>query len=190
MAFFLRKTTARDPLAIEMTGVRMGERLLQIGADDPRLPGTLAAKVGLSGEAATAVPDAAIAARAREAAHHAGVLMDVHIGLGPPLPYETDHFDLIVCHSRNGLLSALPADARVALLGDLRRVLRPGGRILVLEAGEAEGLGKLLARGGDSPAYRSGGGIEPFLREAGFKPVRLLADRERVRFFEGLKSLA
>ncbi len=189
MAFFLRKSTPRDPLAVEMTAARMGERLLQVGADDRTLPGALAVKVGLSGEAASTVPDAATAALARQAAERAGALMDVHVGLEPPLPYATDHFDLVVCHSQQGLLSARPADARVALLADLRRVLRPGGRILVLEAGQAEGLGRLTARGGDPESYRSAGGAEPALREAGFKPVRLLVEREGIRFFEGLKAV-
>ncbi len=188
MAFFLRKTHPRDPLTVDMTGIRMGERLLQVGADDDTLPGALAAKVGLSGESAMVVADAAAARVAQKAAERAGVLMPIHIGLAP-LPYDPDHFDLAVVHSRRGLLSSLTASERGALLGEVRRVLRAGGRIIVFEAGEAHGLSKLLGGGGGDPeSYRTAGGAEAPLRDAGFKPVRLLADRHGLRFVEGLKS--
>ncbi len=189
MAFFLRKTHPRDPLTVDMTGIRMGERLLQVGADDDRLPGTLAAKVGLSGENAMVVADAAGAHLAERAARRAGVLMPVHTGLAP-LPFAADHFDLAVVHSRHGLLSGLDAALRRTLLAEVRRVVRPGGRVIVFERGAAEGLARLLSTdsGADPESYRSAGGAETPLREAGFKPVRLLAERNGVRFVEGLKS--
>ena len=42
---FLRQSTVgREPLAIAMSGVRMGERLLQIGMDTPVVTALLAAK--------------------------------------------------------------------------------------------------------------------------------------------------
>lgn len=189
MAFFLRKTHSRDPLTIEMTGVRMGERLLQVGADDDVLPGSLASKVGLSGESAMVVADASGARLAERAARRAGVLLSVHTGLAP-LPFAADHFDLAVVHSRHALLSGLDSADRHTLLLEVRRVLRPGGRVIVFERGAAEGLAKLLSTGAgtDPEGYRRAGGAETPLREAGFKPVRLLAERNEVRFIEGLKS--
>ena len=66
MRMFLRKVAACEPLAVAMSGVRLGERLLQIGVDDPPLLGALAAKVGLSGHAAVVTLDERSArARAR-----------------------------------------------------------------------------------------------------------------------------
>ena len=62
---FLRKCRGREPLPVTMSGVRMGERVLQIGVDDPAVAGALAAKVGLSGNAAIAVADERVAARAQ-----------------------------------------------------------------------------------------------------------------------------
>ena len=77
----LRKRPAanRDSIPVTMTGVRMGERLLQIGVDDPSLVGALAAKVGLSGTAAVAVDNERDANRARAVAAKAGVLIDVQV---------------------------------------------------------------------------------------------------------------
>ena len=69
---FLRKSRI-EPLPVTMSAVRMGERVLQIGVDDPALASAIAAKVGLSGNAAIAVTDDRDAARAHGAAAHAGV---------------------------------------------------------------------------------------------------------------------
>ena len=72
MRMFLRKPArAPEPLAVTMSGVRMGERLLQIGVDDPALTGALAARTGLSGHAAIAVTSEQAADRARSAAAEA-----------------------------------------------------------------------------------------------------------------------
>ena len=54
------RTRAMDPLQVSMTGVRMGERFLQIGCHDRALLSGLAAKVGLSGAAAVATTDAGV----------------------------------------------------------------------------------------------------------------------------------
>jgi len=84
---FLRKSRV-EPLPVTMSAVRMGERVLQIGIDDPGLASALAAKVGLSGNAAIVVTDDADAARARTAAASGGVLVDVQVTPLAPLPFE------------------------------------------------------------------------------------------------------
>ncbi len=63
--FLRRSTHARDPLAVAMSGVRLGERVLQVGVDDARLVGLIAAKTGLSGSAACVVADEQQAAKAK-----------------------------------------------------------------------------------------------------------------------------
>ena len=65
--FFLRKSKL-ERLPIVMSGVRTGERVLQIGVDDASLVGAIAAKVGLSGHAAIVVATERAAAAARAAA--------------------------------------------------------------------------------------------------------------------------
>jgi len=78
MRMFLRKAAVeRDPLPVTMSGVRMGELVLQIGINDPRIAGAIAVKAGLSGHAAVAVRDAEAAERARRGAVAAGALIDV-----------------------------------------------------------------------------------------------------------------
>ena len=71
---FLRKAKRREPVPITMTGVRMGERVLQVGVDDASVAGAIAAKAGLSGNAAALVTDAESDARLRAALGEQAVL--------------------------------------------------------------------------------------------------------------------
>jgi ubiquinone/menaquinone biosynthesis C-methylase UbiE len=165
--FFLRKTKQPDQLPIAMTGVRMGERVLQIGIDDPSLAGAIAAKAGLSGHAAIAVADEAAGAQARKAAEKAGVLVDVHVTPLRTLPFADDAFDVIVVHARSGWLASLDQAEREAIFRDACRVSRGGGRVIAIE--------------GDAIAALDA------LPRAGFKATRVLAERDGYRFAEGLK---
>lgn len=187
---FLRKpATRRDPLPVTMSGVRMGERVLQIGVDDPRIAAAIAAKVGLSGHAAMVVADQQAAARARDAIADAGGLVDLQVTASDTLPFEAASFDALVAHNMDLALAALPIERRAARLSEWRRVLRDGGRVVVIEAGTRTGLGALL-RPGPKPdaSYEERGGTSGALEAAGFRPVRLLGDREGFRFVEGLKT--
>jgi SAM-dependent methyltransferase len=168
--FFLRKAKQQEQLPVAMSGVRMGERALQIGIDDPSLLGAIAAKVGLSGHAAVAVGDEAAAAVARSAAAKAGVLVEVHAAPLHSLPFADDSFDVIVLHAKSGWLASMDDSARQPILRDAYRVLRGGGRLVAIEGG-------------------SGTAVE-ILPAAGFKAARVIADRDGYRFAEGLKPRA
>jgi SAM-dependent methyltransferase len=187
---FLRKTAARDPLPVTMSGVRMGERLLQVGVNDARLAGLLAAKVGLSGHAAMIVTDETAAARARAGIAEAGGLVDLHVTGLDALPFEPDSFDAIVVHNMDNRLASIDGGTRASVVSEWRRVLRVGGRIVVIEAGTRGGLGALLRSGPKLDAdYERSGGTIATLESAGFRPVRLLGDREGYKFIEGLKRI-
>lgn len=189
MRRFLRKSSVqREPLAVTMTGIRMGERVLQIGVDDVRLAAMLAARPGISGQSAIVVSDDAARERARSAAAESGALVDVHVAPMVTLPFADASFDLVIAHATARMLGAMDAGARAAAMTECRRVLRPGGRLVALEAGTRTGLAALLSRApAADPAYEAAGGTSAALQAAGFNPVRLLADREGYRFVEGLK---
>jgi len=185
MFFKFRRMRAMDPLQVAMTGVRMGEKYLQVFCSDTTLTRGLASKTGLSGVAALAAPDDAHAARAQTAAAKAGVLIDVKVSPFAALDWPDATFDMVVVDNTGAAFSALPADARAAGLVAVRRVLRQGGRIEVIER-----LGGGLF-GGSSPSaadYAPNGGAEGALRTAGFNPVRTLAEKDGFRFVEGLKG--
>ena len=188
--FLLRKTkTDTEPLPIKMSGIRMGERLLQIGVDDPKLLAAMALKIGLSGSASVAVSDEAAATRARGGAAGAGALIDLHVTPLDALPFDNDAFDVVVVHGVNGLLPSLNDQARAdRALRETRRVLRHGGRVIVIEAGPKSGLAGVIRPYRPDAKYEAAGGAVAALQAAGFKPVRMLWEREGYRFTEGLKT--
>jgi len=183
-----RPASQRDSVPVTMTGVRMGERLLQIGMDDPSLVGALAAKVGLSGTAAIAVDTERDANRARAIAAKAGVLIEVHAGLPSMLALEADSFDLVVVQATSGFLASMNPQDRVAWLQQAYRVLRRGGRIIVIESAKRPGLTGLLRSHAVDEFYASGGGAEGALRAERFRPVRTIGEAEGYKFTEGLKT--
>jgi SAM-dependent methyltransferase len=184
---FFRKSRL-EPLPVTMSAVRMGERVLQVGIDDPVIASAIAAKVGLSGNAAIAVTSEQEAARAHVAAANAGVLIDVKVTSLASLPFDNDAFDLIIVHSTRGLLSSLAADSRLAAMREWRRVVRHGGRVMTIEGGAVSGIKSFMRQPHSNQNYESSGGVVSALETAGFKPVRLLADREGYKFAEGIKT--
>jgi SAM-dependent methyltransferase len=182
-----RKGLGPHALPLAMVGVKMGERLLNVGAGDPRMSAAMAGKVGLTGRAC-AIADSTTGAEAlRAAAARAGVLVEIEVAPFSRLPFEDATFDVAVIDSTRGLLGALPRVDRMSLVGEFFRVLRTGGRLIAIERYGRAGLFSLA--GGPPPAseYASSGGAPRALEAAGFRPVRVLAERDGLRFVEGLK---
>lgn len=159
-----------DPLQVAMTGVRMGERYLQVFCSDAALTQGLAGKTGLSGVAAAAAPDDAHARLARKAGEKAGALIDIKITPPTTLAWDNGAFDMVVIDNTGGAFSALVEADRTACLEEVRRVLRAGGRVEFIE--------RIAATTG----------VDTLLGAAGFRPVRTLAERDGFRFVEGLHA--
>ena len=73
---------------------------------------------------------------ARERAQRAGLDVEVLTVSGESIPTEADQFDSVVC---TWTLCSIP-DAQAAL-GEMRRVLKPGGRYVFIEHGRSQNEG-------------------------------------------------
>lgn len=174
-----------DPymLVVGMTGVKMGDRVVQIGCAHGGRMAAIASKVGLSGQATAIVPDEASAARARKAASQAGVLVDVEVAPPTRLPVGDAAFDLAVIDDTGGFVGAMRPEDRVGTFREVLRALRPGGRAIVIGAVPRGGFGALFTRAQSGPGFD----VPPALQAEGFKSVRKLAEREGLIFSEGIK---
>jgi ubiquinone/menaquinone biosynthesis C-methylase UbiE len=185
---FFKRSGEKHALEIAMTGVKLGDRLLQIGSTDPSLLAAISSKVGISGRACLVVLAADESARAKRAAERAGLLLEVMESSLGRLPYEDRAFDLIVVDNQDGLIANLTPEQRVAALQEARRTLVPRGRIIIIERAPRAGLGALLNRTAAAvdPRYQAVGGAVAALRAEGFKSVRPIAERDGLSFFEGI----
>jgi hypothetical protein len=102
MMFLLRMLmrkggSSMDPLHVSMTGVRMGERFLQVRCSDKALLAGLASKVGLSGSAAVAAESDAEARLVESIGRKVGALIDVtRVDLNHDWPFDQAAYDMIV----------------------------------------------------------------------------------------------
>lgn len=173
-----------------MTGVNLGDRLLQIGCTDASLMAAIGSKVGLSGRVCAVVPDDAHAARARRAAEKSGFLLEIETGHLEKFPFEDGAFNLIVVDNQEGLLSGMRPEQRVATLQQAFRTLASRGRIVVIERGTRSGLGALLGPSTTAPVdphYKASGGAIVALEAEGFRAARVLAERDGLSFIEGVR---
>ena len=186
---FFRRAGEKHALALAMTGVKLGDRLLQIGCTDASLLAAISSKVGMSGRACVIVSTDEESARALRAAERGGILLEVEKKTSlSEFPYEDAAFNLIVIDDQNGLLSSARPEWRVGILQEARRTLAPRGRIVIIERAARGGLGALLDRSAPQadPYYLHAGGAVTALKAEGFKAVRRLAERDGLSFFEGI----
>ena len=180
-----RKSGGPHDLTVSMAGIKMGDRVLQLGCRNPGMFAAFGLQVGLSGHACAVVETAEAADRARKAAAKAGALVEVEVGPFDELPYEDGSFNLVVLWD---VIASIQPHHRVACLREVRRVLSGGGRCLVIEAAERGGLGAVFSKRSVDRFYASSGGAEPALRAEGFKPVRRLGEAADLAFIEGARA--
>lgn len=163
-----------------MTGIRLGDRVLFVGCGEPKGIALLALKPGLTGRACAVDEDPGRTQAAAQAAEREGVLLETSTAPVTMLPFAPESFDVVIV---NRLLPLLTPDRRVAALGEAARVLRMGGRCVVIETGRRGGIAGLFGGTASLPSSD----LEALMSSAGFRGVRTLAEREGLVFLEAAK---
>ena len=181
MLFKFFRQPAIDPLQVAMTGVKMGEKFVLVGCDDPVLLAGLGAKTGLSGGAAAVLFDDDQAVLARRAAAREGFLLESSISRDGAASFDDGAFDMAVVDDTRGGFANRAPELRATVLASVYRMLRRGGRVEIVEGlGGTGPFAKATARPAGYDAVAS-------LEAAGYRPVRVLAEVTNFRFVEGLK---
>ena len=176
-----------ESLAVSMASIKLGDRLLVLGCGDPVRIAQLAVKTGLTGRACAIDASEALVTRAADIATREGALIESFTAPWDALPLEPESFDVAVI---DDVLAHLDAGPRMACVLDVHRVLRPGGRCLVIDPGARAGIGGLVRGAAPNPdsGYVSRGGAVAALESGGFRAARVLAEREGLLFAEGIKG--
>jgi SAM-dependent methyltransferase len=179
MALF-RKAPPQDPLIVSMSGARLGQRMLVVPGSDLQVLIDVAAKVGLTGRAFALVPDPGALPRVQERTVQQGVLVDAE-PLTVPFPLPDASFDVAIVDDRVMRPAARSTDA---LLPELARVIRPGGRLLVLVPAPSSPLAGLFGSEASAPDVS---GLIRTLGAGGFTAGRLLGVRQGTAFVEAVR---
>jgi ubiquinone/menaquinone biosynthesis C-methylase UbiE len=184
MKWLPMRSSSGESLAVTMAGIKLGNRLLLVGAGDPALIAGLAVKTGLTGRACAVDANERVSAQAAEAVAREGALIETLTSPFTSLPLDAEAFDVAVVRD---VLARLNPGERTACVTEVHRVLRPGGRCLVIDTAPG-GLAGLLRRSAGGGDYGAQGGPAQALESGGFRAVRTLAQREGLLFAEGIKA--
>lgn len=138
-----RERAFRDQV-IALSGLRPGERVLDVGCGTGTLALHAAARTGAGGlvHALDASPE--LLARGQKKARDARADVTFHLGTAEALPFHDASFDVVL---NTMMLHHLPEPARARCAGEMRRVIRPGGRVLVVDfVSRQEAHGGWMAR--------------------------------------------
>ena len=113
---------------VQIAGVRAGDRVLDVAGGTADLSLAFAKKVGPSGQVWLTDINHAMLSRGRDRVVDKGFLLPVAQCDAEKLPFPDNHFDVVTVAF--GLRNMTHKDAAIA---EMRRVLKPGGRLLVLE---------------------------------------------------------
>jgi ubiquinone/menaquinone biosynthesis C-methylase UbiE len=115
---------------LEPARLRTGESVLDVGCGTGTL--AIAAKrlVGDAGEVHGVDPSPQMIERARKKARRAAVALTLDTGVAESLSYPTGRFDAVLS---TVMLHHLPGTVRATAVREMRRVLKPGGRLLAVD---------------------------------------------------------
>ena len=109
---------------------RPGEKIVDVGAGTGAITLDIAARLRPGGQVVAVDPSAALLDHARGAAGAAGLgdVFEAKVGDGRALPFADRSFDAAFCH-----WVLLHVDPAATVIRELKRVTRPGGRVMCVE---------------------------------------------------------
>jgi len=166
-------------LTVDAALLKPGEKVLDVGCGTGGVTIPAKLRVGDKGSAAGIDPAPEMIAVAQKKAARAKLDVDFRVGVIESLPYPDASFDVV---TSSLMMHHLPKDLQVKGLAEIRRVLKPGGRLLIADMIRVSAslhdrlFGILTLHGGQGQRF----GIKELpelVTAAGFENVRQLDER-------------
>jgi ubiquinone/menaquinone biosynthesis C-methylase UbiE len=126
-----REQTYRDRV-LQLAGLAYGEAVLDVGCGTGTLAIGARRILGSSGRVAGVDASPEMIARAKAKASNAGAAIDFKHGTAQDLPFTHTTFDVVLSTT---VIHCLPEAQRAACYEEMARVLKPGGRLLLVDFG-------------------------------------------------------
>ena len=155
--------------AVDLARFQSGETVLDVGCGTGTLTLEACARVGSTGRVSGIDPGPKQIARARQKAARRGLPIDFQVGVIERLPFPAKSFDAVLSTL---MMHVLPDDLKRQGLSEIARVLKPGGRLLVVDTmrpAKEQGNSEQLVHIGP---FNSGVQDQPrLMKEAGFSQI-------------------
>lgn len=172
-ALFLGREQSFREMTADLAQVKPGDKVLDVGCGTGNLTMVAKVRAGPQGEVhgIDAAPE--MIEEASRKAGLKGLDIDYQIGLIEDIPFPDDYFDAVLSSL---MFHHLPVDLKRAGFAEITRVLKPGGRFVVVDF-EPSGSALLHRLLKDFFGHKRTVGnlrlVEALMREAGFKEIRV-----------------
>ena len=176
--FFARKPTQEHKDAVKAAALQPGEKVLDVGCGPGTLAILMAKKVGAEGESVGIDASLEMLDRARSKARKQGSTARFEAVAIEEMSFADDSFDAATSAY---MLHHLPMDVQVQGIAEVRRVLKPGGRFVIVDFASQSGslLGHLMSVLGHRHGSSSFPALEAKLRAAGFSTIERLPSKRK-----------
>jgi demethylmenaquinone methyltransferase/2-methoxy-6-polyprenyl-1,4-benzoquinol methylase/phosphoethanolamine N-methyltransferase len=189
----LGKARAIRKATVELAQIKPGDRVLDVGCGTGDL--TIAAKAlaGPTGEVYGTDASPKMIDMAQQKAARAGVDVTFQTDLIENITFPDNQFDVVLSSL---MMHHLPDDLKREGLAEIYRVLKPGGRILIVDM-ESSSSGSVFQRFSDLMIQLHGGhaamqnnvkNLIPFVEAAGFTSVETDKINRQLSFIAGKKA--
>lgn len=133
---FGREKRFREAI-LSLAGLSAGERVLDVGCGTGTLAMGIKRKVGSEGAVNGIDASTEMVALAREKTRAAGLEVDSQVAPAQELPFGDSSFDAVLCTM---VMHHLPRDQRANAIAEMFRVLKPNGRLLIVDLSREGGV--------------------------------------------------
>jgi ubiquinone/menaquinone biosynthesis C-methylase UbiE len=168
LAFFGKEHVFRDRV-VQLARLASGESAVDVGCGTGTLAIAAKRRVGPAGAVYGVDASLEMLARAERKTRKAGVEVSFRNGVAESLPFPDAQFDVAFC---TVMLHHLPPKARIQCAKEIRRILKPEGRVLVVDfEGFSDQKRTLLSHFHRPHGHVRVRDIEALLGEAGLRTI-------------------